>query len=84
MEGRVCPKVISPLMDYNLSVTDTVISDVATEYMGELGVWTGFTRRLVFEHNTVCRTNWGAMSFGSGGGKWRTGNETYQGENEVA
>ena len=65
-EGRVCPQALSPLMDYNLSVTDTVISDVAQEYMGELGVRTGFTRRLRFAHNTVCRTNWGAMSFGNG------------------
>ena len=65
-EGRVCPQALSPLMDFNLSVTDTVISDVAQEYMGELGVRTGFTRRLLFAHNTVCRTNWGAMSFGNG------------------
>lgn len=58
--GTSCPTTLpSPLLDFNLSFADNVISDVTREFHGCLGVWGGYMRRTIFSHNDICRTAYG-------------------------
>jgi hypothetical protein len=51
----VCPDVITDAVDFNVSISDTVIVNATQEFGGCLGVWGGYMRRFSFVHNDVCR-----------------------------
>ena len=79
--GEPCPTAVSPAMDYNVSVRDTVVVNATQEYHGCLGVWGGYMRQFHFEHNDICRVAYGGLSLGWG---WAIPvAQTYQRENDI-
>jgi hypothetical protein len=52
------------------TITDNYVHDVATQYLGGIGIWVGYARRAQITHNQVSEVPYTAISFGWGG--WHT------------
>jgi beta-D-xylosidase 4 len=74
---KPCPVEPMPKMDFNISITDTVISHVTREFADCAGVWVGYVFRFNFQFNDVCNVNTDGLSLGWGWNIPRNG--TYQG-----
>lgn len=68
-------------------IADNYVHQIGVEFPGAVGIWVGYTRRTVVEHNQISHTPYTAISFGWGG--WHTNtlnalNPTIVGDNRIS
>jgi hypothetical protein len=57
-------------VDTGNEITNNYIHDVATQYLGGVGIWVGYTRNSLIAHNQIDDVPYTAISMGWGG--WHT------------
>jgi hypothetical protein len=58
----------SNLLDSNDTINDNYINNVANEYQGAVGIWTGYTADVTIEHNDIENAYYSGISTGWGWG----------------